>query len=103
MVPMCLGVPGKIVEVLPERTEGSGGPTAGLRMGVVDFGGVRKEVCLSCVERAGPGDYVIVHAGFALQTIDAEEAAEVFRLLKEMEEASREDMEPGGPPAAEGP
>jgi hydrogenase expression/formation protein HypC len=98
---MCLGIPGRIVEILPAAAAGTEAPSvfAELRRGIVDFGGVRKEVCLSCVEDAGPGDYVIVHVGFAISKIDAEEAAEVFRLLREMEEAGGfGEPEPPGPP-----
>ncbi len=57
---MCLGVPGKILEITP------GLP--GMPMGRVSFGGVAKEVCLAYVPEAAVGDYVIVHAGFALNT-----------------------------------
>jgi len=55
-------------------------------MGRVSFGGVAKEVCLAYVPEAAVGDYVIVHAGFALNTLDAEEAQEVFELLRQMGE-----------------
>ncbi len=96
---MCLGVPGKIVEILPDEGGAAGG--VALRKGIVDFAGVRKEVCLSCVEDAVPGDYVIVHVGFAISKIDAEEAGEVFRLLREVEEAAGRDPE-DGPDAGEG-
>jgi hydrogenase expression/formation protein HypC len=60
----------------------------GIAMGKVSFGGVAKEVCLAYVPEAQAGDYVIVHAGFALSVIDEEEAMEVFQMLKEMEELS---------------
>ncbi|MBI4604868.1 MAG: HypC/HybG/HupF family hydrogenase formation chaperone [Planctomycetes bacterium] len=91
---MCLGIPGRIVEILPEREPDpeSGeapledGAAFPLRRGVVDFGGVRKEVCLSCVSDARPGDYVVVHVGFAISKIDADEAAKVFELLAAMDE-----------------
>jgi len=62
---MCLGIPGEIVEIWEE---------GGLRNGKVRFGGIFREVCLSYVPEAKPGDYVIVHAGFAINTIDEEEA-----------------------------
>jgi hydrogenase expression/formation protein HypC len=95
---MCLGIPGKIIEVLEPDAAGSGdrgaGALSGLRRGVVDFGGVRKEVCLSCVEDAGPGDYVIVHVGFAISRIDAQEAERVFELIREM--AGLEELGPAG-------
>lgn len=73
---MCLGVPGKILEVRPDVT--------GMTMGRVSFGGIEKEVCLAYVADAREGDYVLVHVGFAISKIDEKEAQEVFRLLVEM-------------------
>ena len=72
---MCLGIPGKIVEIQGEDLE---------RMGKVDFGGVVREVALAYVPEAQVGDYVIVHVGFALNVLDEEEAQETWRLLKEI-------------------
>ena len=84
---MCLGVPGKILSIEPNAV--------GLTMGKVSFGGIGKEVCLAYVPEAQVGDYVIVHAGFALNKLDEQEAAEVFELLKEMGElAELEDAQP---------
>jgi hydrogenase expression/formation protein HypC len=74
---MCLGVPGKILSIEPNST--------GLTMGKVSFGGVAKEVCLAYTPEAQVGDYVIVHAGFALNKLDEDEAQEVFALLAEMQ------------------
>ncbi len=59
---MCLAVPGRVLEL---REDG------GLRMGRVDFGGVRREVCLDFVPGVRPGDRVLVHAGFAIRVVDA--------------------------------
>ncbi len=53
-----------------------------LRMGVVDFGGVTKEVCLATVPDAGIGDWVVVHAGFAISTVDEEAAREVLSWVE---------------------
>jgi len=75
---MCLGVPGKILTLEPNPV--------GMTMGKVSFGGAAKEVCLAYVPEAQVGDYVLVHAGFALNTLDEAEAMEVFELLKEMGE-----------------
>jgi hydrogenase expression/formation protein HypC len=72
---MCLGIPGKIVEIWGEDL---------VRMGKVDFGGVVREVALAYVPEAQVGDYVIVHVGFALNVLDEEEAQETWRLLKEI-------------------
>ncbi len=56
------------------------------RAGKVNFGGITKEVNLAYVPEAKVGDYVIVHVGFAISIVDAEEAARVFEYLKEMNE-----------------
>jgi hydrogenase expression/formation protein HypC len=74
---MCLGVPGRVIGTRHER---------GLFMGTVDFGGVRKEVCLENTPEAREGDYVVVHVGFALSIIDANEARQVFEFLERMNE-----------------
>jgi hydrogenase expression/formation protein HypC len=77
---MCLAIPGKIESVCDDE------PLS--RRGLVNFGGVVKEVNLSCVPTAGVGDYVIVHVGFALSRIDEAEAARVFEYLREIEALS---------------
>jgi hydrogenase expression/formation protein HypC len=76
---MCLAVPGRIVEII-ENAEPA------LRRGKVDFAGVRKDVSLAFTPEAGPGDYVLVHVGFALNVVDEEEAKKIFETLKQMEE-----------------
>ena len=75
---MCLGVPGKIVQIDENPI--------GMSMGRVNFGGILKEVCLAYVPEAQVGDYVVVHVGFAISCIDEAEAQEVFKFLAEMEE-----------------
>ena len=72
---MCLGIPGRVVEVHDD---------AGLRMGTVDFGGVRREVCLGCTPDAGVGSYVIVHVGFAITEVDEVEAHRTLSVLRAM-------------------
>ncbi len=72
---MCLGIPGKVIEVRDE---------AGLAMGRVDFGGVRKDACLAYVQDVKVGDYVIVHVGFAISKVDEEEALRTLELLDQM-------------------
>ena len=71
---MCLAMPGRIIEVMDQD---------GLRMARVDFGGVRRQVCLECLPEAGPGDWVIVHVGLALSRLDEEEARQLLDLLAE--------------------
>jgi hydrogenase expression/formation protein HypC len=73
---MCLAVPGKVVEV--RSAAGAAGP-----VGVVDFQGTRMEVGLVFVPEAGAGDWVLVHAGFALNVLDEQDAMETWRYLKE--------------------
>jgi hydrogenase expression/formation protein HypC len=72
---MCLGIPGRITATRLDE---------GLPAGTVDFGGVRREVCLAYVPEAVVGDYVIVHVGFAISIVDAEEARRTYEALKEM-------------------
>jgi hydrogenase expression/formation protein HypC len=72
---MCLGIPGKIVEVYEQD---------GTRMGKVDFDGIVKEICLSFVPEAEVGDYTIVHVGFGITKVDEESAHETLALMSEM-------------------
>ena len=82
---MCLGIPGRIVETFREH---------GVLMGKVDFGGVAKRVCLEHVDEAKPGEYVLVHVGFALARIDEAEAHRVFEFLDKMEQLGELDEIP---------
>ena len=84
---MCLGVPGQVTEIRED--------SLGMTMGKVSFAGVTKDVCLAYLPDVKPGDYVLVHVGFALTKIDEEEAAETLRLLREMGGLA----ELGAPPA----
>lgn len=70
---MCLGIPGAVLERYEE---------AGVPMAWVDFGGVRREVCMAYVPEAQVGDYVIVHVGFAISVLDEAEAQETLGLLE---------------------
>jgi hydrogenase expression/formation protein HypC len=72
---MCLGIPGKVIETYREHD---------VLMGKIDFGGVVKRACLEHVADAQPGDYVLVHVGFALSRIDEAEARRVFQFLEEL-------------------
>lgn len=74
---MCLGIPGKVVETYREHD---------VLMGKVDFGGVSKRVCLEHVSEVQPGEYVLVHVGFALSRIDEAEARRVFEFLEQMDQ-----------------
>jgi len=78
---MCLAVPGKIVEL---------DQSSGMRMGKADFGGVIREICLEALAEAAIGEYVIVHAGFALNRLSEEEAQETLKLLSELADVNEE-------------
>ncbi|HUL75156.1 MAG TPA: HypC/HybG/HupF family hydrogenase formation chaperone [Vicinamibacterales bacterium] len=82
---MCLAVPGQIVDIE--------GDDPVLRTGRVNFAGIVKRVNLSYTPEAKPGDYVLVHVGFALSTVDEEEAGKQFSYLREMGELA--DLEEG--------
>lgn len=83
---MCLGVPGRIVEIYDRD---------GLKMGRVDFGGIVKEACLAYVPEARVGDYTLIHVGFALNVIDEQEALETLSLLREIDALGAELGEQG--------
>jgi hydrogenase expression/formation protein HypC len=84
---MCLGIPGKLVEVHSQDN---------LPMGKVEFGGILKEVCLAYTPEAQVGDYVIVHVGFAISRIDVAEAEEIFSYLEQIEAAAAEEDQQSG-------
>jgi len=72
---MCLAIPGKLLTAENHN---------GIRIGRVQFGGITREVCLDFVPEAEVGDYVIVHVGFAISRVDAEEAEKSYQLLESM-------------------
>lgn len=83
---MCLAVPGQLISVSEDEPL--------LRKGSVDFGGIRKEVSLACVPEAKVGDYVLVHVGLAISTLDETEANRVFACLDEMGEVAELQEKP---------
>ena len=83
---MCLAVPGKVLEITNDGQ--------GLPMAKVSFGGIAKRVCLAYVPDVQVGDYVVVHAGFALSQLNESEANEVFDLLRQMGELDAEETPP---------
>ena len=76
---MCLAVPSKIVSIAEQ-------------LGKVDIGGAIKEVNLCLLEDVQVGDYVIIHAGYAIQRIDEDEAQVTLQLFREMAELERQDV-----------
>jgi len=79
---MCLGIPGEILEIREDN---------GLRVGKVRFGGITREVCLEYVPEAQSGDFVVVHVGFAISRVDAEEAARTYQVLEELGQTAELD------------
>ena len=74
---MCLAIPGEVVRVAQRD---------GLLEADVRFGGVHRRICIECTPDVRPGDYVLAHAGFALQQVDEDEARQMLQLVREMEE-----------------
>ena len=72
---MCLAVPGQIIDIRDDR---------GTPMATIDFGGVRKEICLAYLPDISVGEYAIVHVGFAISRVDEESARETLQLFKEL-------------------
>ena len=72
---MCLGVPGKIIEIYQKE---------GLKMAQCDFSGIKREACLEHVPEAQIGDYAIIHVGFAISLLSEEEAQETLDLIREV-------------------
>ncbi len=86
---MCLAIPGKILAITTEN---------GLPMAEIDYAGARNQACLAYTPEAEVGNYVIVHAGFALQILNEDEAqaslTELSRLSALMEADAKADPEP---------
>ncbi len=81
---MCLGIPGKVLEIYQQDD---------LPMGKVEFGGIVKEACLAYTPEVQVGDYVIVHVGFAISRLDEAEAEEIFSYLEQIGQAAAEEPE----------
>lgn len=77
---MCLGIPMKVVEVNGDR-------------GIVEIAGVKREASFQLLENVKVGEYVLVHAGYAINKIDEEEAQETLDLLREIASEMEEDDE----------
>ena len=73
---MCLGIPGKVIEIYQ---------TGDMKMGKVDFGGVVKEACLEFIPEIEVGEYTIIHVGFGITKLDEEEAQRTLEMLREIE------------------
>lgn len=80
---MCLAIPGKLIETFEKN---------GLRMGKVDFSGTVNTACIEYVPEAAIGQYLIVHAGFAISVLDEEEAQKTLALWREIAESMDEEQ-----------
>jgi len=80
---MCLAVPGKIIEEQNVRNN---------RLGLVQFGGTKRPVFLDLVPEAKPGDYVLVHVGFAISKVDEDEAKRTYELLEKTGQLEKEEV-----------
>lgn len=81
---MCLAIPGKLIDITEDPN--------GVRMGRANFGGIVKQVCLEYTPEVNPGDYVLVHVGFALNKVDEDEAERTYKLLQEMDQLQELDV-----------
>ncbi len=79
---MCLAIPGKVLEIYDED---------GLKMGRIDYAGTVNKACLAYVPEIEPGQYTIVHAGFAISIIDEEEAQKTYEVWEELVQAAAEE------------
>jgi hydrogenase expression/formation protein HypC len=80
---MCLAIPGKVISINESSDEI-------FRMGVVSFDGINRDVNLAMVPEVQVNDYVLVHVGVAIQTLDEEEAMKTMEYLKELEDLNEE-------------
>ncbi|OUN86751.1 MULTISPECIES: HypC/HybG/HupF family hydrogenase formation chaperone [Enorma] len=76
---MCLAIPGQIVEMQPDGA-------------TIDTLGVRKRISLALTPSAQVGDWVLVHAGFAIEVVDADEAAQTIEIVRELGELATEEL-----------
>jgi hydrogenase expression/formation protein HypC len=84
---MCLAVPGMILEVEQQANN---------RLGTIQFGGITRQAYLDFVPEANVGDYVIVHVGFAISRVDAEEARRTYDILEKMGLLEEDGLQPDG-------
>jgi hydrogenase expression/formation protein HypC len=80
---MCLAIPGQVIELVDEQN----------RLATVDVAGVLRNVNIGLLDDAGPGDWVLIHVGFALSKVDEDEARATLGLLQRMGEAFEQELE----------
>jgi hydrogenase expression/formation protein HypC len=81
---MCLGIPGEVIEVLADRED----------LALVDVSGVKRAINIGLLEpgEVGPGDWVLIHVGFAMSKMDEKEAAAALAFLEDMGQAYQDEM-----------
>ena len=79
---MCLGIPGKLVDIFEEN---------GLKMGKIDYDGIVNVACLEYIPEIEVGQYTVVHAGFGISIVNEDDAMESYRLWEELAEAAAEE------------
>jgi hydrogenase expression/formation protein HypC len=81
---MCLGIPGEVVEILRDRPD----------LAKVDVSGVRRAINIGLIEdeKVGPGDWVLIHVGFALSKIDEDEAKAALDFLEGIGQAYEDEL-----------
>jgi hydrogenase expression/formation protein HypC len=91
---MCLAIPGKVLSVTEDEF--------GVKMARAQFGGIVKTVCLEYTPDAAPGDYILVHVGFALGKVDEEQARRTYAALEELGQLDELREAESEPPLAAG-
>jgi len=81
---VCLGIPGEVLDVRDRH---------GMRYAKVRFGGITREVCVTCVPDVAPAEFVLVHVGMAISKIDPDEAARTYRVLEELGQTAEVENE----------
>ena len=81
---MCLGIPGEVVELLPDRTD----------LATVEVSGVRRAINVGLLEgeELSPGDWVLIHVGFAMSKMDEQEAKSALDFLEDLGQAYEDEM-----------
>ena len=83
---MCLAIPGQVVELVPDTDE---------QLAVIDVVGVKRKINIGLLERGAlrPGDWVLIHVGFAMSKVDERQAAEALSVLEMMGQAFDEELQ----------
>ncbi len=86
MIPVCLAVPGRIIEIVDESQQ----------IAKVEVGGVRRNISVALLDDVQVGDWVLIHVGFAIQKVDEEEALQTLALLQQLGQGVEEELRQDG-------